>query len=148
MKRLTIIVTGLVVFLAISVVVGRWLSADTDERRQVVDLLRAQSRGDAGAMLRGLSDCADPACIATVRANARRLQRPGELRVALYQSGTAHALRSRTKTTRVVWFTHGREADTKVQCVLVRRSGNVVSGISVKLLRVGAPLRDREGSCP
>lgn len=148
MKRLVIIVVGVVVFLAISVVVGRWLSADTDERGQVVDVLRAQVRGDANTMLRGLSDCRDPACIATQRANARTLRRPGELQVALYSSGTAHALSSRTKMTRVVWFTRGREADTKVQCVLVRRTGNVFSGISVKLLNIGAPLADREASCP
>ena len=61
-------------------------------------------------MLRRLEDCADAACVAVVRANARRLRRDAELKVALYQSQTAHALRSRTKFTRVVWFPSGREA--------------------------------------
>jgi len=143
-KRLLLIAVAVIAFLAVSVVVARWLSADTDERGQVVELLRAQARGDAGAMLRRL-ECRDPACIALVRANARRLRGRGELKIPLYQSGTAHALRSRTKPTRVVWFTPGRL--TTVQCVLVRRTGNVFAGTSVSLLRLSAPI-GRESSCP
>src|SRR3954468_19674814 len=107
MKRPLLIAACVVALLGISFVVARWLSADTDERAQVVDLLRAQSRGDAPAMLRMLDDCRDPACVATVRANARRLRGHGELKVALYQSGTAHSIGARTKQTRVVWFTPG-----------------------------------------
>jgi hypothetical protein len=143
-KRIIIIVVAVTVFLAISFVVARWLNADTDERGQVVELLRAQTRGDAAAMLRDLDDCRDRACIATVRANARRLRGRGELKIALYQSGTAHALRARTKPTRVVWFTPGRL--TTVQCVVVRRTGNVLAGVSVSLLRLSAPI-GRESSC-
>ena len=104
-------------------------------------------RGDADGMLRRLAACGDPACSAVVRANARRLRRDAELKVALYQSQTAHALRSRTKFTRVVWFPSGREAETTVQCVLVRREGNVFAGMTVSLLRVTAPI-GRESSCP
>jgi hypothetical protein len=144
-KRLLIIGLAVVVFLAISVVVARWLSADTDERGQVTELLRAQARGDADAVLRKLDACRDPACITTVRANARKLKDPGAIKIALYQSQTAHAVRSRTKPTRVVWFTRNRL--TTVQCVLVRRSGNALTGVSVSLLRLSAPI-GRESSCP
>jgi hypothetical protein len=143
-KRVVIIAVAVTAFLAVSVVVARWLSADADERGQVVELLRAQARGDVGGMLRRL-ECRDPACVAVVRANARRLRGRGELKIPLYQSGTAHALRSRTKPTRVVWFTPGRL--TTVQCVLVRRTGNVFAGTSVSLLRLSAPI-GRESSCP
>ena len=144
MKRLAIIVACVVVFLGVSAVVARWLSADTDERAQVVELLRAQARGDADDMLRRL-ECRDAACEEVVRANARKLRGRGELKVALYQSATAHALGSRTKFTRVVWFTPDRL--TTVQCVLVRRTGNVLAGTSVSLLRLSAPI-GRESSCP
>ena len=146
MKRPLIIVGVLVLVVAASFVVGRWINNDTVERGRVVELLRAQLRGDAAEMLRRLEDC-DPACVAVVRANARRLRRDAELRVALYQSQTAHALRSRTKFTRVVWFPAGREAETTVQCVLVRREGNVCAGMTVSRLRVTAPI-GRESSCP
>ncbi len=92
-----------------------------------------------------LVDCSDDACEALIATNARTLRGRGDLKIALYQSQTAHALRSRTKPTRVVWFTPGRL--TTVQCVLVRRAGNVLTGASITLLRLSAPI-DRESSCP
>jgi hypothetical protein len=141
-----LIVVAVLVLVAASFVVARWLNNDTVERARVVELLRAQIRGDAAEMLRRLDDC-DAACRAVVRDNAERLRRDAELKVALYQSQTAHALRSRTKLTRVLWFPAGREAQTTVQCVLVRRSGNVFAGMTVSLLRVTAPI-GRESSCP
>jgi hypothetical protein len=144
-KRTVIIALALIAFLAISFGVARWLNNDTLERARVEALLRAQANGDAAAMQRRLSDCSDPACRAVLRANARRLRGRGDLKIALYQSATAHAIASRTKFTRVVWFTQGRL--TTVQCVLVRRTGNAFAGMTVSLLRVTAPI-GRESSCP
>lgn len=143
MKRAVIAIAVLFV-LVVSVFVARWLNNDTNERDQVTELLRAQARGDAEAML-AILRCPDPACEALARANARRLRAPGELKIALYQSQTAHALRSRTRKTRVVWFTPGRL--TTVQCVLVRRAGDVFAGMTVSLLHLSAPI-GRESSCP
>lgn len=147
MKRPLVIVTGVLVLLVASFLVARWINNDSVERARVVELLRAQLRGDAAGMLRRLTACGEPACISVVRDNARRLRRDRELKVALYQSQTAHALRSRTKFTRVVWFPSGRPAETTVQCVLVRREGNALTGMTVSLLRVTAPI-GRESSCP
>ena len=149
MKRPLLIVVAVVALLAISFGVARWLNNDTVERAAVTRLLEAQARGDAAAMLRRLADCDDPACIATVRRNAVQLRGKGDLKIALYQSPTAHAVTSKTRYTRVVWFTPDRlrRGDTRVQCVLVRRSGNVFAGMTVSLLRVTASI-DREGSCP
>jgi hypothetical protein len=141
-----LIIVAVLVLVAASFVVARWINNDTVERARVVELLRAQMRGDAAEMLRRLEDC-DTACRAVVRDNASRLRRDAELKVALYQSRTAHALRSRTKFTRVVWFPAGSEAQTTVQCVLVRRTGNLFAGMTVSLLRVTAPI-GRESSCP
>jgi len=146
-KRPVIIAVAVAGLLAASFFVARYINNDTVERARVVELLRAQTRGDAGEMLRRLDACADPACVAVVRANAAKLRRDAQLKVALYQSQTAHAMRSRTKFTRVVWFPSGSPAETTVQCVLVRRSGNVFAGMTVSLLRVTAPI-GRESSCP
>jgi hypothetical protein len=142
-KRLLIAV-GVVAVLAVSAIVARWINNDTVERGKVTELLRAQAKGDAAKMLT-LVDCPDQACERILRTNARTLQGRGDLKIALYQSQTAHALRSRTKPTRVVWFTPGRL--TTVQCVLVERKGNVFAGTSVSLLRLSAPIA-RESSCP
>ena len=143
MKRALIAAAVLIVLVA-SVFVARWLPNDSNERSQVTELLRAQARGDAEAML-AILRCPDAACQALARSNARRLRAPGDLKIALYQSQTAHAIRSDTKPTRVVWFTPGRL--TTVQCVLVRRSGNLLAGMSISLLRLSAPI-GRESSCP
>jgi hypothetical protein len=143
-KRPILIAVAVVALLAISFVVARWLNNDTVERARVTQLLEAQIRGDASAMLRRLR-CTSPTCVAVARHNAEKLRAPGELKIALYQSQTAHALSSRTRFTRVVWFTPGRL--TTVQCVLVRRQGNVFAGTTVSLLRVTAPI-GRESSCP
>ena len=143
MKRLLVIVAVLVL-LAGGALVARWLNNDSVERGAVTELLRAQARGDADAMLRML-ECRDEACVKLARANARRLRGRGELKIALYQSQTAHALGSRMRPTRVVWFTPGRL--TTVQCVLVRRHGDVFAGMTVTLLRLSAPI-GRESSCP
>ncbi len=144
MKRPILIAAAVVAVVAISFFVARWLNNDTVERGRVTDLLEAQIRGDADAMLRLLEGC-DERCVAVARYNADKLRAAGELKIALYQSQTAHALSSRTRFTRVVWFTPGRL--TTVQCVLVRRDGNVFAGTTVSLLRVTAPI-GRESSCP
>jgi hypothetical protein len=144
-KRPVLIAVAVIAFLGICVLVARWLNNDTVERGAVTKLLQEQARGDASAMLRRLKACENPACTAIVRSNAERLRGPGKLKIAYYVSGTAHAVSSKTKFTRVVWFTPGRL--TTVQCVLVRRRGNVFAGTTVSLLRVTAPI-GREASCP
>ena len=96
-------------------------------------------------MLRRL-DCADEPAASVVRANARRLRAPGELKIALYQSQTAHApaLAHEADARRVVT---DPDRLTIVQCVLVRRTGDILAGTSVSLLRLSAPI-GREASCP
>jgi hypothetical protein len=143
-KRRLLIAATVVVVLVVSAFVARWLNNDTHERAQVTELLRAQVRGDAEAML-DILQCPDAACEALVRTNARRLKGRGDLKIALYQTQTGHAVTSRTGQVRVVWFTPGRL--TTVQCVLVRRECNAIAGMTVSLLRLTAPI-DRESSCP
>ena len=144
MKRRLLIAATVVVVLVVSAFVARWLNNDTHERSLVTQLLRAQARGDADAMLDVLR-CPDAACEALVRTNAQRLRGRGDLKIALYQTRTGHALTSRTGQVRVVWFTPGRL--TTVQCVLVRRQGSAIAGMTVSLLRLSAPI-GRESSCP
>jgi hypothetical protein len=134
---------ALAVFLIVSALLARWLGTENAERSAVLHLLEAQARGDAGAMLRRL-DCRDDACVARVRENARELRAPGRVTLVRLDSGTSHSLGGATAPTRVVWITPGRL--TTVQCVLVRRSGTPLSGMSVTLLDLSAPI-DREAAC-
>jgi hypothetical protein len=144
-RRVLLIAAGVVVFLAISVVLARWLSVENAERDKVVDLLAAQAKGDAASMLRQIDGCsADPACVRTVRANATRLKDPGQVDIVAYESATSHALGAETGPTRVVWKTPSRL--TTVQCVEIRRTGNVLSGPSVTVIGLSQPI-DREAPC-
>ena len=141
--RLGLLALAGAAFLAASLLVGRWLTTDNVERAAVLALLRAQARGDAEAMVRALG-CRDARCVALARANARRLRARGELEIARYDSDTARALGEQTGPTRVVWFL-GEDLPT-VQCVQVRRRGTPLTGPTVTLLRLSAPI-GREAPC-
>jgi hypothetical protein len=109
------------------------------ERDHEIILLRAQAAGDVPGMLAQLPGCAmKPSCVATVRRDAARLRRPGSVLILSTQSTTNHSLTSSTGETRVAWKVSGRFP--VVQCVRVRRSGNLLTGISVALLAVSAQI--------
>jgi hypothetical protein len=142
-RRWAVVAAAVAVFLVLSFLLARWLGTENVERGRILDLLDAQARGDAAAMLREL-DCADDACREQARENARRLRARGEVTLVRMDSGTSHVLSTTTAPTRVVWITPGRL--TTVQCVLVRRSGTPLSGTSVTLLGLSAPI-GRESAC-
>jgi hypothetical protein len=145
-RRRLAVVAAAVAFLLVTLLVARWLTTEGRERDAVTDLLHAQARGDAEAMLRWLDGCrADARCVATVRADARRLRRPGRLEILSYDSATAYALGGSTGPTRVAWRVVGRGLPV-VQCVEVSRGGTVLAGRSVTLRRLSAPI-GRESPC-
>jgi hypothetical protein len=125
-----------VLFLAISAVLARYFSSENVERDREWALMQAEAAGNWRAMLHQLSGCgASVSCTATVRADAASLRRPGSVEILSTQSTTDHSLTSSVGETRVAWKVSGRYP--VVQCVKVRRSGNVLTGISISLLSVG-----------
>jgi hypothetical protein len=143
-RRLVIIVVSVVAFLAIAFALARWLTTENAERNRVTELLQAQARGDADAMLAQLDGCAErPACATAVRANAGALRSPGPVDVVAYESATSYTLGAASGPTRVVWRTPDRL--TTVQCVDVRRGGNVLSGPSVSLVGLSQPIGRTSG---
>jgi hypothetical protein len=142
-RRWVVVAVAVVLFLVISALLSRWLGTENAEREAVLEVLQAQARGDANGMLRDI-DCQDDSCVARVRANARRLRAPGDVTIVRIDSATSHTLTSRTAPTRVVWITPGRL--TTVQCVLVKRAGTPLSGQSVTLLDLSAPI-GRQAAC-
>lgn len=138
------VLIAVMLFGAASFFVARWLSTDGVERAKIERLLEAQGRGDADAMAREIDSCFS-ACRNRLEKLARRLRKPREkLRIARYDSDTSRALGEKTGPTRVVWFL-GEDLPT-VQCVEVRRKGNPLTGPSVTLLRLSAPI-GREAPC-
>jgi hypothetical protein len=129
----------------VSVLLARFLSTENVERDKEARLLQAQAKGDVQGMLAQLDGCrARPACLATVRANAARLRRPGTAKILSLKSSTAYALSGASGKTRLAWTVIGRLP--VVQCVEVRRTGNPISGITPTLRSLSAPIPN-EADC-
>jgi hypothetical protein len=136
-----------VVFLAVSALLARFLSTENTERDDVLALIQAQARGDVPGMLAHLSGCRQsPSCVALVRANAAnpRLRRAGAVKILSLKSSTAYSLTAASGKTRVAWTVIGKLP--VVQCVQVRRSGNFLRGITISLLSLSAPIPN-EADC-
>ena len=144
--KAALIVAGVVAFLGVSILVTRVLAADSRERSDVIDLIAAQSRGDATEMLRLLDGCGrDARCRARVRENAARLRRPGEIQVLRFDPSTQWAFTGGENGARIAWKTD-RTTIPVVQCVTVRRTGDVLSGPGVELVGLSGA-RGREAGC-
>ena len=111
-------------------------------------ILGVQARGDARAMLDRLAaSCrGDAACRAMVARNAQRLKQPGAVKIIAYDSKTSHALGSASGRARIAWTTTEQSDRRHVQCVLVHRGGNPVTGTTVTLERISGPIGN-ESSC-
>lgn len=130
-----------------SVALARFLQTENVERDADLAVLQAQARGDATAMLEKLHGCRQrPACLAAVRANVAnpRLLRHGQVKLLLVNSDTAYSPFGASGPSRVAWTVIGRLP--VVQCVQVRRTGNLLTGIHVQLLSISTPIPN-EGDC-
>ena len=137
---------GLFVFLGISLMLARALSATGTERSKVLEIAEAQARGDAKAVLARTPACArEPACVAATDAFVSKLKRPGEVEILQYRPSVQLPLTDAIGTGRVAWRA-GTGGLPVVQCVRVRRDGPL-SGAAVELLSISAPI-GREASCP
>lgn len=144
-RLITIAVPVTLLVLVVGFFVARWLTTENRERDAIFTLLERQAAGDEQGVLAELHGC-DAACAAKVRAFLPRVKGAGAVKIARLDSGTAYTFGTKTGTTRVVWV-HGVEARPIVQCVVVQRHGGPLTGRSVSLLRLSAPLADNEGSC-
>jgi hypothetical protein len=132
-------------FLAVSGLLARFLSTENRERDADHALIQAQAKGDLTGMLGQLSGCREsPSCLATARADASSLRRGGAVKILSVKSKTAYSLTGATGTTRLAWTVIGRLP--VVQCVEVRRTGNFLAGIKITLLSLSAPIGN-EADC-
>jgi len=130
-------------FLGLSGLMARALTGAGTEREAVLDLLRAQARGDTAAVLDALPACrAQPACATVVRDRVARLRRSGGVEILTYTPSVQVALTRRTGVGRVAWRAGG--SAPVVQCVRVRREGPL-TGAGVELLAVSEPIGGDEG---
>jgi hypothetical protein len=144
--RILLLALVVVAFLAVSLGLTRVLGANGAERAAVERLIGAQARGDAAAVAAQIDGCGvRPACRVSARLDAARLRSPGRVQVVRLDLSTNFSLGATRGVARVVWTAPRRS--TIVQCVGVRRSGNVLHGISVELESLSHPI-GHQSDCP
>jgi hypothetical protein len=144
--RILLILIGVVLFLAISVMLAQILGVGGAERNASTRLIEAEARGDVAAMVRSLEGCAaTPRCRQQAAQNAARLRRPGDVQVLNYASSKSFSVGNSHGTARIAWRVPGRTP--VVQCIEVHRNGNPITGFKVHLLSLSAPIRS-DASCP
>jgi hypothetical protein len=140
-RRVTLVtaaVFGLFVFLGISFLLARALTGEGAERSRVLDVVRAQARGDANAVLAQLPACSrEPACVRVTRARVARLERPGQVQILNYRPSVRVTMTRRSGTGRVAW--RAGHSLPVVQCVKARREGPLTGG-GVELLALSDPI--------
>ena len=138
--RITAIVFGGFVFIGISLLLTKAFVGAGNERGAVLDVVRAQARGDAERVLELLPDCRrNAACARLVRERAARLARPGEVEILNYRPSVQVALTNRSGQARVAWRTERRPLPVVVQCVVVQRQGPLTGG-GVRLVSISNPI--------
>ena len=124
---------------------ARALAATGTERSRVLDVAKAQARGDARAVLSATPACArQPTCVAATTAFVDGLERGGEVEILQYKPSVQIPLTRVTGTGRVAW--RAGTGPPVVQCVRVRRDGPM-SGATVELLSISPPIGN-EAACP
>jgi hypothetical protein len=134
----TAVVFGLFVFVGISFLLARALTGQGAERSRVLDVVRAQARGDADAVLAQLPACSrEPACARVTRERVVQLERPGRVQILNYRPSVRVTMTRRAGTGRVAWRAGGSQP--VVQCVKALREGPLTGG-GVKLLAISKPI--------
>lgn len=146
MIKFLIVAVVAAVFIAITVLLARAFTVEGAERSAIEGLLRAQARGDAKAMVDQINGCRqDPRCQVRAREDAAALKRTGKLAILELNPSAGFSLGSTTGTARVAW----RAGDSLpvVQCVRVRRAGNLIKGLHVELLKISRRI-NTSSDCP
>ncbi len=137
---LLLIVTGGVLFLAISLVLARVWSVEGAETSAVTALVQAEARGDQSGMISRLSGCArDAVCLARVAGEAARLRQTGRISILALTPSAGFSLGATLGSARVAW--KSQSSLPIVQCVRVRRAGDVIGGLQIELLAISSQLK-------
>ncbi len=144
--KLALVALAVLLFLAISALLARAFSIDGAERAAITRLVDDEARGRTASMAALIHGCgASSFCQARVASDARLLRRSGRVLILELNPSAGFSLTSTLGTARVAW-----RAGTHlpvVQCVRVRRAGNVISGLSIQLLEISARIKSG-ADCP
>ncbi len=138
---------AIIVFLVVSALLARIFSANSAEQSAITSLVKDEASGDTGAVIGDIAQCrTSPACRTRAAENATALKHSGAVSIIQIQASTSFSIAGTLGTARVAWNVAGRPHPI-VQCVRVRRTGNVISGLKVELLEVSRRINS-ESACP
>jgi hypothetical protein len=145
--RIILILAAVAAFIAISLGVGRVLSAQGAQRNALQGLIAKEASGNALASARLIDNCSPgTACFTHMTKVVGAVGHPGErLELLQIDQGSGFSPGAQTKVARLAWHTGSRLPT--VQCAVVETRGSVISGFSIHLLAVSAPIA-RDGACP
>jgi hypothetical protein len=149
MRRLylLLIAAAVLVFVVVSALLARVWSAESAERSAITQLVSDEARGDQAATLRRIEGCAaSSTCRAGVAADVAALKHGGSVSILQLLPSSGFSIGETRGIARVAWNVGG--SLPIVQCVSVRRTGNVLSGLHVQLLAVTGRLQNSDSTCP
>lgn len=145
-KIVSLIVVGVIVFLTLSALLARALNVGGAEDSAIGDLVRAEARGDLNGVIGLLDGCRALApCRTRAAANVQALERAGTVSIIQIQPSAGFSPSSTVGTARVAWLVGS--SLPRVQCVRVRRAGNLLKGFTIQLLRVSVRIKS-DTACP
>lgn len=146
-RIIALVAAGAVVFLVVSALLARAFSVGGAEDSAITDLVTAEAHGDTAAVVSLIHGCSsDPACRQRAGYNASSLRRSGSVSIIQIQESSGFSLGPTLGTARVAWLVSSSPLP-RVQCVRVRRSGNLLSGFKVQLLEVSPRIKSNR-DCP
>jgi hypothetical protein len=137
---------AIIVFLVVSALLARVLSANSAEQSAITALVKDEARGDENAVIDDIAGCkTSQACRTRANYNATALKHAGAVSIIQIQPSTSFSIAGTEGTARVAWNIAG--SLPIVQCVRVRRTGNAISGLKVQLLEVSRRIKS-DTACP
>lgn len=145
-RTILLIVVGILLFLVISALLTRALAVGGAEDTAITNLVKAEASGSPARVVASIQDCQRSAsCRARAAANAAALNRRGSVSIIQIQSSAGFSLGETVGTARVAWLAGG--SLPIVQCVRVRRAGDVLQGFTIELLEVSRRIKS-DAACP
>jgi hypothetical protein len=143
---LVLIPVAVIVFLAVSALLARAWSADGAESTAITNLVQAEARGQTPAVIAAIRNCRrHSACRARAAYNTQHLPHGRSISIIQLQPSTGFTLTATLGTARVAW--NVGSSLPVVQCVRVRRAGNVIKGLDVQLLEISRRIQS-DAACP
>jgi hypothetical protein len=137
---------GVVVFLAISALLARAFSVGGAEEATITDLVREEASGRAGQIEAIINGCrTDPACRSRVAQDVAALRRAGGVQIIQVTPSAGFSLGPTVGTARVAWLVGSSKPI--VQCLRVRRDGDVLQGFRIEVLKLSPRIRS-DADCP